>query len=454
MSTECPRGAAKHLQDAKRRPWVALLLFVSVFLLQGISPVSQSSDSMWSVQIGLSLIHEGNADLDEYRDAVLGGPRYVYEMVNGHVYSSYPIGTPLLAAPLVYAIDVGLRQLSSMSPETADFIRELRHERTQRVDAATLHRQVEILVASLFMALTAVLMYFIGRQFLGSLSSLVLALAFAFCTPAWSTASRALWQHGPSMLMLTAALLILLKAREKPLFAQFASLPLAYSFVVRPTNALSVVALTLFVAIRYRKYLLPYLGWSLIVVVPFVWYNLWLYHSVLPPYFSPHKVGASVHLLEGLAGNLVSPSRGLFVFCPVLLFSVWGVVLALKARTSRLLTAFLVGVVVLHWLVISSFPDWHGGHSFGPRYFADVVPYLTYFLVPVLVWFSEARKALRGWLLALLVLVAALSLLINLSGAVNRATYLWNSVPTDIDKSPRRLWDWTDLQFMRGIARR
>jgi hypothetical protein len=399
-------------------------------------------------------MREGNADLDEYRDAVLSGPRYLYDTINGHVYSSYPIGTPLLVAPLVYVTDVGMRQFCSAFPNAGGFLKGLRHERVEQVDAASFHRQVEVLVASLIVALTTVLVYFVGRQFLNRLLSILLACLFAFCTPAWSTASRALWQHGPSMLMLTAALLILLKAREKPFLAQFASLPLAFSFVIRPTNALSIVGLTLFVAIRHRKYLVRYLAWSMLVVIPFVRYNLWLCHSVLPPYFSPHKVGASVHLLEGLAGNLISPSRGLFVFCPVLAFSVWGMVLSLKAREGRLLALTLVGVVLSHWLVVSSFPDWHGGHSFGPRYFADMLPYLIYFLIPAVKWLAEAHGALRSWLILLFVLLGLASLLINLNGAVNKATYRWNSVPTDIDKRPRRLWDWTDLQFLRGIVKK
>jgi hypothetical protein len=398
-------------------------------------------------------MREGNTDLDEYRDVVLSGPGYLYEIINGHVYSSFPIGTPLLVAPLVYVTDVGMRQFCSAFPNAGSFLKGLRHERVEQVDAASFHGPVEILVASLIVALTTVLVYFVGRQFLNRVLSVLLACVFAFCTPAWSTASRALWQHGPSMLMLAAALLILLKAREKPFLAQFVSLPLTFSFFIRPTNALSVVGLTLFVVIRYRRYLLQYLGWSLVVVVPFVWYNLWLYHSILPPYFSPHRVGASVHLLEGLAGNLVSPARGLFVFCPVLAFSVWGMVLSLRSREDRLLGLLLVGVVVSHWLVISSFPHWYGGHSYGPRFFADVVPFFIYFLIPVLLWLSQARSAVRSWVLSLFTLLAVASLLIHLGGAVNKATYRWNSVPTNVDTSPRRLWDWTDLQFLRGIVR-
>jgi hypothetical protein len=54
---------------------------------------------------------------------------------------------------------------------------------------------------------------------------------------------RALWQHGPSMLMLTLALWLIVVAHERPWVVQFASLPLAFSYVVRPTNVVSIVFL-------------------------------------------------------------------------------------------------------------------------------------------------------------------------------------------------------------------
>jgi hypothetical protein len=440
---------------ARRRSlWNPLLLFTLVLLVHGLSRVSQSYDSLWSVQTALSIMKHGNTDLDEYRDDVLRGERYLYDIINGHIYSSYPIGTPLLAAPFVYLADGGIRLFCSISPEGEELLRRLHKKPVERVDAVSFHRQVEVFVASLIVALTTVLVYYIGRRCLSSLLSLGIAGLFAFCTSAWSTASRGLWQHGPSMLMLTAALLILLQSSEKPFLAQFASLPLAFSFVVRPTNALSIIALTIYVVLRHRRYLLQYLAWSLVVVVPFMWYNMWLYHAILPPYFSLHKVGASVHLLEGLAGNLISPSRGLFVFCPVLALSVWGMVLSLKARTGRLLAALLVGVVVLHWFVISSFPDWYAGHTYGPRYFTDVVPLFVYFLIPVLATLSVARgfrKAALGSVLGLLVLASAFT---NGNGAVNQAAALWNSSPVDIDEVPGRVWDWTDPQFLRGVVRK
>jgi hypothetical protein len=432
---------------------VPLLLFLLVLLVHGLSPVSQSTDSVWSVHIGLSIVREGNANLDEYRNAVMSGPRYLYEVISGHIYSAYPIGTPLLAAPFVYLIDVGLHALVATHLLPVGSCGRIRANGNQTAGAVSHHGRVEILVASFIVALTAVLLYFVGREFIGRSPSLLLAGLFAFCTPAWSTASRALWQHGPSMLMLAVALLILLKARERPFLVQFASIPLAYSFVIRPTNALSIIALTIYVAMRYRRYLLRYLVWSLVVVVPFVWYNLWLYHSILPSYFAPSKVGAVAHLFEGLAGTLVSPSRGLFVYSPVFLFSVCGMVLNLKKGKDRLLDLLLVVVIAAHWFVISSFPDWYGGHSFGPRYFADMVPYLVYFLIPVLIWLAETRGVLRGWLTAAFALLVLASFLINLNGAVNRAPQLWNVNPVNVDEARGRLWDWADPQFFRGVFR-
>jgi hypothetical protein len=54
----------------------------------------------------------------------------------------------------------------------------------------------------------------IGCRFVSPAHSVGNALLFAFCTPAWSTASRALWQHGGSTLLITVALLAFFKTEE------------------------------------------------------------------------------------------------------------------------------------------------------------------------------------------------------------------------------------------------
>src|SRR5262249_38064441 len=143
----------------------------------------------------------------------------------------------------------------------------------------------------------------------------------AFGTAAWSTASRALWQHGPSMLMLTLALYLIVRARERPWIAQLAGLPLAFAYVIRPTNSLSILLLSAFVFLTYRRYFLRYVAGGLMVAVPFFLYNLAVYGAPLSPYYLPDRIGSNPAFLEALAANLVSPARGLFFASPVLLFA-------------------------------------------------------------------------------------------------------------------------------------
>src|SRR5262249_10724619 len=160
-------------------------------------------------------------------------------------------------------------------------------------------------------------------------------------------------------------------------------LPLAFSFVIRPTNAVPIAVLSLLVLVEHRRYALPYFLWMLPVAAPFLLFTLTVYHSALPPYYGADKIGRVGSFLEALAGTLVTPSRGLFVYSPIFLFSIYGAWLALGRRGPRLAWA-LAAIVVGHWLALASFPIWWGGHSFGYRLFSDMVPYLTYFLIPVI----------------------------------------------------------------------
>ena len=67
--------------------------------------------------------------------------------------------------------------------------------------------------------------------------------------------------------------------------------------------------------------------------------------------------------------NFFSPSRGLFVFTPVFLVSLAGMVLAWRRRWCFPLSPYLAAIVVLHALVVMTI--WPG-HCYGPRYFADI----------------------------------------------------------------------------------
>ena len=416
-------------------PW---LIFLLVFSFHYRSKVKTSYDSAYSIHLAMSLVREGDLDLDEYRDIIPAGDYRVIE-VGGHIYSRYPEGPSIVAAPMVAAI-------KSLAKHGLHLYLDpyLRNSPPSGI---------EKVVASILVAVTAVVIFHLARRRLGPALSLLTAFVFAFCTSAWSVASRALWQHAPSMLFLSLALHALLRLREAPRWSFCAGLWLACAFVMRPTNALPVVLLTVYVAVAHRRRIGHYLGGAAVVALPFLASNAARFGSLLPWYYLQggrkfQFFGAA--FLEAAAGNLVSPGRGLFLYSPVFLFSLLGVWLSVRERRWTRLDSFLSAVLVLHWLLISSWHQWWGGSSFGPRLFADLIPILVYFLIPVLERLGSAapgpgRLALAAGLAAAI----AASFAIHRAGAGSLATWEWTLDPVYVTDDPSRPWDWHAPPFLR-----
>lgn len=437
------------IEEGKQALTLALI-FVAVFSSHSLSRVCcYAGDSVWSVPVAMSIIREHNTDLDEYDQVVVGNEyygemvvphdnHYTVQEIRGHYYTKQPIGASVVAVPALWTTDNILGHFCGI-----DLDYYVRYGGSG---------QLERFVASSVVAFTALFIYLIALRFLDRRYSLLAVLAFAFCTSAWSTASRALWQHGPSMLMLSAALYLMLLASDRPSLVQFAGIPLALSFVMRPTNGITVLLLTAYVAIQYRKYFLRYLLWAAIIAVPFLAFNLTVYHSLLSTYYLPQKVGSNPSFLEALAANLVSPGRGLFIFSPVVLLSVGGVILKIRYGDWRRLDSALLAIVILHWIVISSFGKWWAGHSYGPRFFTDVIPYLIYLAIPVFSLLSGLRGPRKVLLAAFVSCLIGVSIFTHYRGATSWDTHVWNEGPIAVDDNPARIWDWTDIQFLRGIA--
>jgi len=410
-------------------------IFLVVFLTHLASPMVTSFDSKWSIHIAMSILREGNTDLAEYKELIQEDD-YRIEKVDAHFYSIFAVGAPLLAVPFVYIYD--------------KFFVDLDDRLKNTVPAG----KIEKAIASFIIALAAVFIYLIARLFLSTRLSLLLVFIFAYCTSVWSTASRALWQHGPSILMLSITLYIILLARRKPKLIQFAGIPLAFSYVIRPTNNVSVFLLTLFVFIYYRKFFMKYLLLSLIIAIPFIAFNISVFNSILSPYYLGDLNGnffSAARTSEALLGHLISPSRGLFIFTPVLLFSLWGIVLSIRRKNTEKLDYFLVGIIVLHLLVSSLVFLWWGGHAFGPRYMSDMIPYFMYFLIPAIQRMSVLKGMAKFVLVLIFIVLILASFFIHYRGATNWDVYLWNSEPFNVEEKHERVWDWHDIQFLRGL---
>jgi hypothetical protein len=251
--------------------------------------------------------------------------------------------------------------------------------------------------------------------------------------------------------MLSVALYIVLLAEKHPKWIAWAGQPLAYAYVIRPTNSISAVCLSVYVLVRHGKRIAGFLGLAAAVAVPFLVLNLTTYRTLLPPYYLPSRLGTNKAFWEAMAANLISPARGLFVYSPVFLAAIAGVLLKVRDKALGKLDTALIAVLLLHWVAISSFQRWWGGHSFGPRFFCDMVPYLTYLTGAAIVRLSRhAGRTRIAYAICLAVLVEV-SVFMHGQGALSRATLAWNVEPINVDRRPARVWDWQDAQFMRGL---
>jgi hypothetical protein len=443
----------------RRDRTIAIWLFIGIYFFSGLSRVGTSFDSRWTVYIAMSILEHRDTNLDEYEQQIRDSHYYAVNCISasghpvpyghpgcaGHWYSSYPIGGPVLTAPLIWAA-VGVMKLlhpligrmHASDPIIEGFL---------QADYDPAHPLIEMEVASALLAAASVIIYFTARRYLAQKQAAILALLYALATPAYSVGGRAIWQHTTSMLLLAIIISLLLRAEEKPVLAAWAGLPVALSFTVRPTDSLFVVLFTIYVAVKHRRYLLGYLAAAAPVAIVFLSYNFSIYHGLFAPYYQNGLGGFSPHnwrkMAEGLAGNLISPSRGLFVYTPVFLFSIVSMI-RMMWRTS--IAPWLSILVLAHWITVSAYIDcWWAGMCYGPRFFSDMTPVFVLFLIPWIAEWSSLSRTVR----TLFVVCALISLAMHLRGGWSIAVHKWNVIPVSVDQHPERNWQWSDPPFLR-----
>ena len=420
--------------------YIGMLIVAGIVIVHFfVSDITTSFDSVWSLPTALSILHQGDTDLNEYTALLRKHKNYYITKIDGHAYTDFPIGVSVMSVPLLWLLDSLLENLLSLDLNV--------------LSAHQVLDQVEQFIATIFVAITALLIFRISRLQRASLpQSFLIVFIFAFCTSAWSTASRALWQHGPSMLLSSIAIFLAVRAEIPPNTAsrhvRLMSLPLAFAYVVRPTNSIMILVMTGYVLFRHRKEFVPYCLWSLVVAVPFLAYNLHIYHALLSPYYLPGRIGTNPHFWEALAGNLISPSRGLFIFSPILVFALYGVRVLWKSRRLSWLEITLLLIIAGHWLVISSFPVWWGGHSYGPRFFTDMIPLFLYFFPSALTGIQAMTGLKKQLVVCIFAGAVVFSSVVHYQGATTWKVYAWNRHPVDV---ALKLWDFRDLQFLQGF---
>jgi len=223
---------------------------------------------------------------------------------------------------------------------------------------------------------------------------------------------------------------------------------LALSFVIRPTNAIPIFFISVYLFINYRNQFLKYILLATPIAILYVVYNLYVYDNILPNYSQPDRVFHLQYLFEALAGNFISPARGLFIFSPIFILAIYGFFLIKKDKHKPLFLIMLASIFC-HWILISSFPHWYGGHSYGPRLFSDMIPFFMCFIILAIQHILSHKTVIKTITMTALLPLMLFSFFVHYKGAYYFAVHQWNVIPTNIDNDTDRLWDWHDMQMFR-----
>jgi hypothetical protein len=386
-----------------------------------------------------------------YFDRIGGGYAFV-EAPNGHLTSLFPVGTALLTFP-IFSTLYALRSIQAGPPPI--LAPEFEDER---------HRD-EKLAATIVAACAVVLCYFTARRLGTPFQAGIATFAFGFAGEMWTIGAEGLWQHGPVNLVLLCAVLFVLRAAEtretrcRWLLAG-AGLCAGALPAIRPTALLFTLALVVFVLTeRPLRSQAPWFGLGFVAgFLPGLAWNAAFFHSLSGGYAADLGTYDFVpaHVLAALAGLLVSPSRGFFVFSPIIVFSIAGLLRASRASARPARLVVLLGAACALLLInYACYGGWIGGHCYGPRFLTDMSAVLALALVYVVPASpSQLRKADgKTKTLALCFAVALLvSTAVQIVGSYSGAAGpVWNAIPVNVAFEPARIWALKDSQIERNV---
>lgn len=307
--------------------------------------------------------------------------------VTHHWVNAHPIGEALLIAPFFGAAHA-LTRWTNLSP-----------------DGFTPYYQHAAGLAGLSYVITGLwfLQRLLRRHFPSPVVEATL-LALLFGTSLFHYATfDSVWSHAFSF-ALCAALVERLDAwrpgrvKDDVIIGAIAGLLI----LVRHTNIL--LPLCFVAAARSRRLALTTFGMATLAMLP----QLWLYHRATGHWLvsSYGQLGFNFGAPH-VWGVLVSPTKGLFFWAPLLLAAVAGFAwLPAALRRWRLPAAV---VLIVHTYIIASWWDWQFGASYGHRGFVDVYPVLAMGLASACAH-TAGHQRLRFVAAACVVLLCALSM--------------------------------------------
>ncbi len=390
--------------------WVAMLA-------AAVNIRTVSNDNFANVLIPVSLVREGNLDLDEFGDIIDGYTdtvAYWAVPTEDGIYSRYPIWAGVAAAP-VFA------PFAMLDMEAADEAFWLR-----------VGRLAAMIACALFAGLVACTL----RRFMPGSWAALLTMAAVMGTTVLHLLGSNLSNQTVALVCVAGLLALLTSPRMNHRRALAAGLLAGLSVASRlPVVFVALCPLGVFLSrSRWRRYLSSAALGVAVFPVLTAWYHTVVFGGPLATgYGAEPGEGFGGALLDGLAGLAVSPTCGLFVYSPFLLLGVAGAYRCFRQRAAEMspvscqwgLGRWVVLGIVGQWLLFSKWWAWSGALTYGgARMLAECVPGLV--LLIGLSWRADLRRSL--------LVTAAFSVFVYLVGTVTYDVV----APMNVEKPP---WD-------------
>ena len=298
-----------------------LVAGVSLFVVYNLNlRAIESRDTRAIEHVALSIAARVDADLNEfpalYPAEHLADPSGATIRVDGHVRATYPVVTSLAAVPFFWgAIRFGL-----LDPERPHSI---------QIEA------VGKLAASVWTSLACIALGLLIGKMAAPAPAVPFMLAAGFATPLWSSASQAFWSHAPAACFLALALMWIIDRPLTSSRAVIAGVAFGLAVACRPLLAVFPVGalVGLLLVERDHRHSLWLVAGCAVVLAALGIYHLASFGALLGGQASlesawvhqqTHRVdGAwSGNPFVGLTGILISPSRGILTFVPIV-WLVW-----------------------------------------------------------------------------------------------------------------------------------
>jgi len=255
----------------------------------------------------------------------------------------------------------------------------------------------------IFGALSCVLIYWLTLKFCDSHRiALLVALLFGLTTLAWRY-SLSDFSEGTQTFLLLLVIYLLLKNTSqsilqsslfcgflillKVFYIIFLPIFLAYIFVINKKNN------------RWSKVFI-FVVVNAVSIVFLLWLNYYRYKNILEFGYGPERA-----YLQGIVNVfplLFSLNKGLFIYSPILCFSIFGYVKFLKLYPKE--AWFFLALISLNLFLSSIWHSWEGGWSWGPRLLVPMVPL---YLIPICFLFPM-RNVLTKSILAVFITISFL----------------------------------------------